>query len=369
MFDAADSPEAVLPFFPRNGPGEILVTSRNSDWAGVARPLELAVFKREESIELLNRRGPEIETRDADELAERLGDLPLAIEQAAAWRAVTGMPVDEYIRLFDESVAEILDTATAPDYEVSVAAAWNVSFDELKTRNPAAHQILHICAFFSPEPISRDLLTGVSRVSISPELDAALRDPIRLARAIRDINRYGLAKIDHGNNTLQLHRLVQLVLRNRVMAPQVHAQMQHGAHQLLAALDPNDPEQSRNWPRYRELLPHAYAANVMDCDESWPRQLVINLMRFLFEWGDHEEAAQLAQRARKHFTRHPRPDARADPRGVRTSRPLPVVGRPVRRGRGTQPAHPRTTAPGVGRGGRANLRPPAQHRGRPACPG
>ncbi|MET9259895.1 FxSxx-COOH system tetratricopeptide repeat protein [Amycolatopsis sp. NPDC004079] len=302
IFDAAESPETVLPFFPRNGPGEILITSRNSDWAGIARPLELAVFKREESIELLGRRGPEIDPDDADELAEKLGDLPLAVEQAAAWRAVTGMPVQEYLRLFDESVEEILDTASAPDYEVSVAAAWNVSFEELKTRNPAAHQILHICAFFSPEPISRDLLTGVSRVSISPELDSALREPIKLARAIRDINRYGLAKIDHGSNTLQLHRLVQLVLRNRVMAPQVHARMQHGAHQLLAALDPNDPESSRHWPRYRELLPHAYAANVLDCDDDWPRQLYINLMRYLFEYGDHEEAARLGLQARSRFT-------------------------------------------------------------------
>ncbi|MFE5504178.1 FxSxx-COOH system tetratricopeptide repeat protein [Amycolatopsis japonica] len=302
VFDAAESPETVLPFFPRNGPGEILITSRNSDWAGIARPLELAVFKREESVELLGRRGPEIDPADADELAEKLGDLPLAVEQAAAWRAVTGMPVQEYLRLFDESVEEILDTASAPDNEVSVAAAWNVSFEELKTRNPAAHQILHICAFFSPEPISRDLLTGVNRVSISPELDAALRDPIKLARAIRDINRYGLAKIDHGNNTLQLHRLVQLVLRNRVMARQVHARMQHGAHQLLAALDPNDPESSRHWSRYRELLPHAYAANVLDCDNDWPRQLYINLMRYLFEYGDHEEAARLGLEARKRFT-------------------------------------------------------------------
>lgn len=302
VFDAAESPETVLPFFPRNGPGEILVTSRNSDWAGIARPLELAVFKREESIELLGRRGPEVAVEDANELAEKLGDLPLAVEQAAAWRAVTGMPVREYLRLFDESVEEILDTASAPDYEVSVAAAWNVSFEELKTRNPAAHQILHICAFFSPEPISRDLLTGVSRVSISPELDAALREPIKLARAIRDINRYGLAKIDHGSNTLQLHRLVQLVLRKRVMAPQVHARMQHGAHQLLAALDPNDPESSRHWSRYRELLPHAYAANVLDCDDSRPRQLYINLMRYLFEYGDHEEAARLGVRARERFT-------------------------------------------------------------------
>ncbi|KJK51066.1 cytochrome C [Lentzea aerocolonigenes] len=303
VFDAAESPEEVRPFFPANGPGEVLITSRNPDWAGVARPLELAVFDRSESIELLGKRGPEIDEGDANVLAEKLGDLPLAIEQAAAWRAVTGMPVSEYLRLFDESVAEILDTSAPTDYDLSVAAAWNVSFDELKTRNPAAHQILHICAFFSPEPISRDLFTGVSRVSISPELDAALRDPIKLARAIRDINRYGLAKIDHGNNTLQLHRLVQLVLRNRTMAPQVHAQMMHGAHQLLASLDPNDPESSRHWPRYRELLPHAYASDIVDCDDSWPRQLIINLMRFLSAWGDHEEAARVAERASEKFER------------------------------------------------------------------
>ncbi|MFJ8959093.1 FxSxx-COOH system tetratricopeptide repeat protein [Lentzea sp. NPDC102401] len=297
VFDAAESPEEVRPFFPANGPGEVLITSRNSDWAGVARPLELAVFDRAESIELLGKRGPEIDEADANVLADKLGDLPLAIEQAAAWRAVTGMPVSEYLRLFDESVAEILDTSTPTDYDLSVAAAWNVSFDELKVRNPAAHDILHVCAYFSPEPISRDLFTGVSRVSISPELDDTLRNPIKLARAIRDINRYGLAKIDHGNNTLQLHRLVQLVLRNRVKAQQVQAQMKHGAHQLLASLDPNDPESNRYWPRYRELMPHAYAADVVDCDDSWARQLLINLMRFHFAWGDHEEAARVAQRA------------------------------------------------------------------------
>lgn len=302
VFDNAESPGSVRPFFPSNGPGEILITSRNSDWAGVARPLEVAVFKRDESIELLGKRGPDIDRDEANQLAEKLGDLPLAIEQAAAWRAMTGMPVQEYLRLFDESVAEILDTTAPTDYEVSVAAAWNVSFDELKSRNPAAHQILHICAYFSPEPISRDLFTGVSRVSISPELDEALRDPIKLARAIRDINRYGLAKIDHGQNTLQLHRLVQLVLRNRAMAPQIQAQMRHGAHQLLASLDPNDPESDRTWQRYRELLPHVYAANVIDCDDGWVRQLVINVMRYLFAWGDHEEATQFAMRARRDFT-------------------------------------------------------------------
>ncbi|MFL6123961.1 FxSxx-COOH system tetratricopeptide repeat protein, partial [Actinophytocola sp.] len=196
VFDAAETPESVRPFFPANGPGEILVTSRNPAWAGVASPLEVAVFRREESKELLRRRGPEIDDEEADQVADKLGDLPLAIEQAAAWRAETGMPVSEYLKLFDEKVAEILDSVTSPDYEVSVAAAWNVSFDELRKSNPAAHQILHICAYFSPEPISRELFTGVRGVQISPELDVALRDPIQLARAIREINRFGLAKLD-----------------------------------------------------------------------------------------------------------------------------------------------------------------------------
>ncbi|MFD9963955.1 hypothetical protein [Amycolatopsis sp. NPDC058986] len=135
-----------------------------------------------------DRQGTEINLDGADEITEKRSDLPPPVEQAAALRAVTGMPAHEYLRLFDETVEEILDTASTPDYELSVAA-WNVLFEELKTYDPAAHQI--------------------SRVSISPELDPTLRDPINLPRAIRDINRYGLTKIDHSNSTFQLHRLAQ----------------------------------------------------------------------------------------------------------------------------------------------------------------
>jgi tetratricopeptide (TPR) repeat protein len=296
VFDSAESPEIVRPFFPTNGPGEILITSRNPDWAAIARPLEVSVFTREESKELLRRRGPEIDDEDADQLAEKLGDLPLALEQAAAWRAETGMPVREYLRLFDEQVAEILDTSAPTDYEASVAAAWNVSFDELRTRNPAAHQLLQVCAFFAPEPIARSLFAGVRGVSIAPELDAALRDPMRLSRAIRDIYRYSLAKIDYRHNTLLLHRLVQLVLRNR-MTPQRQAEMNHGAHLLLANLDPNDPVSPKQWPWYQDVLPHVYTAKVVECNDPWVRQLVVNLMTFLYYWGDHEEAVRLARQA------------------------------------------------------------------------
>ncbi|MFF1610138.1 FxSxx-COOH system tetratricopeptide repeat protein [Amycolatopsis sp. NPDC058278] len=296
VFDSAEDPLMVRSFFPANGTGQILVTTRNPDWTRVARPIEVEVFSRSESLELLHLRGPEIDEADADQLAEKLGDLPLAIEQAAAWRAETGMPVHEYLRLFDEKVAEILNTSAPADYELPVAAAWNVAFDELRTRNAAAHQLLQVCAFFAPEPISRAVFSGVRGVTVSPELDSALRDPIQLSMAIRAINRYGLAKIDHRSDTLIVHRLVQLVLRNR-MTPKWRAEMRHGAHLLLSNLDPNDPVSSKQWPRYRELLPHAYAAEIVECDDRWVRQLVLNLMSFLYQWGDHDEAVRLAELA------------------------------------------------------------------------
>lgn len=296
VFDAAESPEVVRPFFPTNGTGEVLITSRNPDWAGIARPLEVEVFSREESVELLKRRGPDIADVEANQLADKLGDLPLAIEQAAAWRAETGMPVREYLRLFDEKVAEILDTSTPDHYEVSVAAAWNVSFDELSTRNPSAHQLLQVCAFLAPEPISRNLFTGVRGVPASQELAKALRDPMQLSRAIRDINRYGLAKIDHRSNTLLLHRLVQLVLQNR-MNPQNRDEMRHVAHLVLASYDPNDPKAAKDWPRYQAIAPHVQACGLVECQDPWVRQLVLNMMQYLYYWGDHVEAADMAKQA------------------------------------------------------------------------
>ncbi|MFG1639773.1 FxSxx-COOH system tetratricopeptide repeat protein [Amycolatopsis sp. NPDC049252] len=298
VFDSAEDPAMVRPFFPVDGPGQILVTSRNAGWAGIARPLEVAVFQRDESKNLLSLRRSELADADADLIAEKLGDLPLAIEQAAAWLAETGMPARDYLQLFDNKVTEILDTSAPSDYEVSVAAAWNVSFDELSNRSPAAHQLLQVCAFFAPEPISRSLFTGVREVSIAPELDAALRDPMRLGRAIRDVNRYSLAKIDHRSNTLLLHRLVQLVLRER-MGEQHRLEMRHGAHLLLAKLDPNDPASPQTWSRYQEILPHIYDAELTECTDSWARQLVVNLFSFLYHWGDHEGALSLAERAVK----------------------------------------------------------------------
>lgn len=296
VFDNAESPDVVRPYFPPDGPGHILVTSRNPQWAAIApRPLEVNVFQRGESKQLLHRRGPVLEDSDAERLAQVLGDLPLAIDQAAAWLAETGMPASDYLRLFEEKASELLGAVETTDYKLSVAAAWNVSLDRLREKHPAALQLLQVCSFFAPEPISRQLLSGVREAPVPPELLATLRDPIRLGRAIREINRYALARIDHRDNTIQLHRLVQAVLVGQMSSTQ-RDEMRHAAHVLLANGDPNNPAPPQEWQRYRELLPHVQASNAIECDDGWVRSLVLNTIQFLYWWGDHEAFRELAQR-------------------------------------------------------------------------
>lgn len=296
VFDNAESPEAVRQFFPAGGSGSIMVTSRNPHWASVARTLEVDVFTREESIALLRLRGPELDDAEADRLADALGDLPLALEQAAAWRAETGMPAEEYLRLFDQKRIDLLAQAAPMDYQLPVAAAWNVSLDRLVVSNPAAFRLLQLCSFLAPEPIPRSLLGGAHNTDIHPELNAALRDPMRLNRAIRDINRYALARVNHRTNSIQMHRLIQAVLNDRMSEPERES-MRRSAHLLLASGDRNDPASPVNWRSYADLYPHLEASGAVHSTVPWVQQLVENEAQYLYWWGDYEASLDLAERA------------------------------------------------------------------------
>ncbi|MFJ6675820.1 FxSxx-COOH system tetratricopeptide repeat protein [Actinosynnema sp. NPDC091369] len=235
VFDNADRPQDVRRYFPA-GNGHIVVTSRNSEWAGFARLVDVDVFTRAESIELLHRRAGDLDDAEADALAEALGDLPLAVEQAAAWHAQTLMQVSQYLRLLEQNRVELLEAGTSDD-QLSVAAAWNVAFNDLEEHHPAALQLLQLCAFLGLEPIPLRLFEDASGAEVPEPLATALADPILLGRAIGQISRYSLAKIDRRGNTLQLHRLVQTVLKNRLSLEQ-QAVVRHAVHVMLVGKRP-----------------------------------------------------------------------------------------------------------------------------------
>jgi hypothetical protein len=82
IFDNAEDPDALREWLP-SSPGHVLITSRSADWDELAAPVPVDVLTRAESVRLIRARVPRITAADADTLAEALGDLPLAIAQAA----------------------------------------------------------------------------------------------------------------------------------------------------------------------------------------------------------------------------------------------------------------------------------------------
>ena len=157
IFDNADDPKQLEPYMP-TGSGHVIITSRYQAWAHSAEPLEVDVFTDDESVAHLLRHVPELDLADARKVADALGHLPLAVEQASAWLEQTGMSANAYVTELTTQATRILAVNQPSDYPAPVVATWNLSFDRLKERSPAAVRLLQLLAFFSPGPISIDLL-------------------------------------------------------------------------------------------------------------------------------------------------------------------------------------------------------------------
>jgi hypothetical protein len=157
---------------------------------------------------------------DTDQLADRLGDLPLAIAQAAGFMAETGTNAAEYLELLETRAGQILDEGRPVSYPVSLAAATQLSADRLARDDPAAGQLASVCAFLAPEPIPYGLLTA-SALELPDELSARVVDPLAWRQTLAHLARQALARVDrHG---VQMHRLIQAILRDRLSPVQASA--------------------------------------------------------------------------------------------------------------------------------------------------
>ena len=317
VFDNVNTPEDVAEFL-RIGSGHIIVTSRRDLWAGRAEVVEVNVFHREESIAFLRSRLADIREEDADQLAGRLDDLPLALEQAAAWQAETQIPADDYLTLFDhrlarlqedERLARLQDAEAARTeepatdyYPLPVAVTWSLALDRLRASQPEVVLLLQLCAYFAPEPIPWNVLSVGRFVSALPEsLRSALSSNRERDRMIREIKKYALAQVDYRNNRLQLHRLAQLVLREQLSGPEEREDVRHQAHMVIAAADPGDPDVPDNWERYRDLWPHVELSGSVECSHREVREMVLNLTRYLYVRGSWDAGQAFAETALGHW--------------------------------------------------------------------
>ena len=117
VLDNAPGPDEVHDYLPQAATGHVLITSRDTSWIGVARPLPVQEFPRDQSVEFLLKRTGQSDEAAADTLAAALGDLPLALDQAGAYIEETGTTLADYQDLFRVRSGELLSRGQPPGYQ------------------------------------------------------------------------------------------------------------------------------------------------------------------------------------------------------------------------------------------------------------
>ena len=263
VFDNAPGPEAVEAFVPAVGNGRVLITSRNALWPG--QSLEVPVLDLQVAADFVAARTGDADRQAAAALAEAVGGLPLALEQAAAYAQATGNSLAAYLALFHKRRADLLDRGQPPRYGGTVATTWALAFTRLEGSDPGAAGLLRLLAFCAPEAIPLRLLlqprpglAGQLSPEVAEVLVPLLEDALSGGDAVAALRRYSLAR-PAGDGLVSVHRLVQAVTADQIPEVLRDAWRQAAAAVIEAAI-PGDPLQSAAWPVFAVLLPHAQAA-------------------------------------------------------------------------------------------------------------
>jgi tetratricopeptide (TPR) repeat protein len=304
IYDNAEDRDYLAPWLP-DGPGHLLITSRNPNWTGVAQAVDVDVFIRPESIALLNTHLPHVAEADADRLAEALGDLPLAMGQAADLLAETRMPVADYLAELDVHAGELMSEGHPPaGYPMPLAATVTLSAGHLCGTDPAAGQLLYLCARLGPEAIPVDLFTAHPGLLPGP-LETTARKPVAFHRAMAQLGRHGLARLTDTGPIL--HRLVQAVLRDTDENSTAH---QDVVERLVAASRPDDSSHPQWWPRWSVLLPHILAVAPATTGNPDLRRAAARAMWYLKARGDFRTALPLTEHLHRAWAEQHGPDDR-----------------------------------------------------------
>ena len=257
IFDNALDQKDVREYLPRGGAGHLIITSRNPDWSSVAKMLPVEVFDRAESIDFLCKCTGQDDRKAADALANELGDLPLAMEQAGAYIETTGIMLTDYQALFQSRRKELWEDEIPPlDYPDSVATTWSLAMEQVSKESPEAADLLNLCAFLAPDGISLEMFSGGAEHLPKP-LAATATDKLAINQAIKVLRRYSL--IDASGELLSVHRLVQAVVRDR-LSEEDEKRWAETAVTLLREAFPFKSGEVQTWLLCSRLLPHVLAA-------------------------------------------------------------------------------------------------------------
>lgn len=227
ILDNADHLPIAREFIPSNGKGRVLLTTRSQATGGIARRVEIEKMKSEEGALFLLRRAKilaedalleaasEADGTKAEEISIEMDGLPLALDQAGAYIEETACGLSDYLDLYRMHGVELLKRRgmMVSDYPDPVATTWALSFERIERASPAAAELLRLCAFLHPDAIPEELITE-GAPELGPVLGPVATDPFELNNTIAETLKYSLLGRDRNAKTLDIHCLVQAVLKD-----------------------------------------------------------------------------------------------------------------------------------------------------------
>ncbi|HEU5379211.1 MAG TPA: FxSxx-COOH system tetratricopeptide repeat protein [Ktedonobacteraceae bacterium] len=299
-------------FLPATRSGAILLTTRRQALGTLAHGLDLLPMEQEEGILLLLRRAkllaPEATGEHMQQFAERmpaqyavaaelvtvLGGLPLALDQAGAYVEETHCGLAAYLDLFRTRRDALLQRRGEGlhDHPASVSTTFTLAIMAAAERHPAVKDLLQVCAFLQPDAIPEELFRQGGK-HLGAVLEAVCRDPLEWDRVIGLACSYSLLSRQSEEQTLFMHRLVQVVLRESLEA----LAAQQWSVRIFQAMNAAFPEPVfTNWAYCERYVPHAQVSLqlIEQAGRGIPeaRELFLKTGRYLVERGRYTEAEQ-----------------------------------------------------------------------------
>jgi hypothetical protein len=225
IFDNASDNQQIEQYLPQSHNSyihnNIIITSKNPlVWTN---HLRLERFSRQESIELIQKINPEINTENSNLLAEALKDYPIAVKQAALYlKQHPSISIKEYQQLLQNKRKELLQ-ANPKKLHKTTFAAISMSINNLRKESPEAFELLVLCSLIHSKNIPSSLLKQYSSQHLKlNELDQekAISDITKYSLILRDIIQkehksyyQNAALAEDLETSFTIHEIVQLIVQ------------------------------------------------------------------------------------------------------------------------------------------------------------
>jgi hypothetical protein len=204
VFDNAE-PGILEEILPEAGTGQVIITSRVSDWHDLGTTHMVGRLPLGQAVALVAKITGLPADDDARQLAEELAGLALALEQAGAYIRQTRTGYRDYLDALRADPLAVYDADLAQSESVA-ARVWRRSLDHVTSGqedHPAA-VILGVLSYLAPDDIPRQLVKP-DAIKTVPILDAF--GVTKLTVALGELAAYSLITIDP--ESINVHRVIQ----------------------------------------------------------------------------------------------------------------------------------------------------------------